>query len=120
MTTMHPLWISKLILLFICFAAASMALNIMALDGGAVNYIPDCNSVPYPFGVQGVALKGFEVLCTSSTTQNRTDMLPSDSTTQNRTDMLLSGSTTGNLQILLYIIIIKFILLIIRVIKIKF
>ncbi|KAF3332175.1 wall-associated receptor kinase 5-like protein [Carex littledalei] len=49
-----------------------MPLNSMAHDGSATDNTLDCNTVPYPFGAPGVALKGFEVFCTSTTTRNRT------------------------------------------------
>ena len=69
---MHVLWLSNFLSLLICFTSVSMPLNSMAHDGGATDNTFDCNTVPYPFGAPGVALDGFEIVCTSLTTRNST------------------------------------------------
>ncbi|KAF3332167.1 wall-associated receptor kinase 3-like protein [Carex littledalei] len=69
---MHPLWLSIFLSLLICFTSVSMPLNPVAHDGSATDNTSDCYSVPYPFRVPGVAFKGFEVICRSTTTGNRT------------------------------------------------
>jgi hypothetical protein len=71
-TAMHPLWLSNFVVLLICVTSVAMQLNSVAHDGGATEYTSDCSKVPYPFGVRGDALKGFEVTCPSITAENRT------------------------------------------------
>jgi Wall-associated kinase len=61
-----------------------MPLNSMLHDGGGTEGISGCNSVPYPFGARGDAIEGFEVVCTSPVTQNRTKYLPSGNWTQDK------------------------------------
>ncbi|XP_078162462.1 wall-associated receptor kinase 17-like [Carex rostrata] len=65
---MHPLWLS--IFLSLCFTSVSLQLNSVAHDRGETGNTSDCKSVPLPFGAPGVALKGFEVICTSTRTGN--------------------------------------------------
>ncbi|KAF3342050.1 Wall-associated receptor kinase 3 [Carex littledalei] len=45
------------------YAEDGCTVNSAAYDGGATDNTSHCKSVPYPFGEQGVALKGFEVDC---------------------------------------------------------
>ncbi|KAF3321363.1 wall-associated receptor kinase 3-like protein [Carex littledalei] len=67
---MHPHWFS--IFLSLCFTSVSLPLNSVAHGGGETGITSHCNSVPYPFGAPGFALNGFEVICTSTPTGNRT------------------------------------------------
>ncbi|KAJ4759065.1 Wall-associated kinase family protein [Rhynchospora pubera] len=96
---MHPLRLSTSLLLLICFTSAIIPLNSLAPEAaGATELISNCTPVPYPFGVPGVALKGFEVACTGTTTADRTKKLPFANWTQQLTPSLLLQTGTYLIQ----------------------
>ncbi|KAJ1702828.1 hypothetical protein LUZ63_002607 [Rhynchospora breviuscula] len=98
-TAMHPLWLYTSLLLPICFTSATIPLNSLAPDAaGATDQASNCTPVPYPFGVPGVALPGFEVACTGTTTEQRTKYLPNGSMAQQLNPSLQLPSGTYFIQ----------------------